>query len=225
MHEWSFHCRRYLDVARQFEWVEAEDVQDFRLYRSRHLHATMSDPCTSAALKLADATLADWIHSFMTTSRPSSQLSGEDIIPLSPRELLIAYRTTSGTSLTETEIETETETGAERVTMQTTAELRVTSGGEMHTTVRWSRTSATTRPTVPENEADSALASPEATDQASDHEGGVDDEDVAAVLRDAAREVLAQFAQRVQQSLTAVDSLGESQRQQKRDTATATVGD
>jgi hypothetical protein len=218
-----FHCRRYLDAARQFEWVKAEDVQDFRLARPRHLHAAMSDPSTAAALKLADATLADWIHSSVTHTRPSSQLSGEDPIPLSPREPLLAYRTTSGTSLAETDTETETET--ETVAMQTTTELRVTSDGETHTAVRWRPTGGATHSTLPEDETDSAVASEEeATDQASDHDLGAADGDVAAVLRDAARELLAQFAQRVQQSLAAADSVEERQRESQRHRDTVAVG-
>ena len=242
----------YLGQQRQFEWAAWRlligsaaphqrqqpriCVHDFRKHHCEH-RASVIGAAVLKALQEAEDTLNTWLGASGEQGyaryaqqqpprplqhKPTPKQSGEDPIPLSPREPPLAYRTTSGTSLAETEAETETET----VAMQTTTELRVTSDGETHTAVRWRPTGGATHSTVPEDETDSAVASEEeATDQASDHDLGAADGDVAAVLRDAARELLAQFAQRVQQSLAAADSVEERQRESQRHTDPVAVGD
>ncbi len=186
----------YLDASRTCDWVHVGDVHDFRLHRSRHVAAMMNNEYLRAALRQADDTLANWIHPNVTeasgdseapTDSASSKLTRADSIPLSPREPVRSS-----------------------VTERPAAELAATSGGPA-SSISSAIDSASDSDEAVALDINSVAAKKQISRTSEARHHGIPaaarsaDADVTAALRDAAREVLAQFAQNVRLSTRAAE--------------------
>lgn len=190
----------YLDDCRSCSWVHVADVHDFRLHRSRHVAEMMKDKELSVALGLADATLADWIHSDATEATDdteastgsrssSSKLSRADSIPLSPR----------GPVRSSFSVRPATDPAAKAAGPSDPA---AKAAGPLASVS--SSDSATNNDKAVDNSSVATKKQIDRADEARYHDvpaaAQSADADVAAALRDAAREVLAQFAQKIRLS-------------------------
>ena len=184
----------YLDTSLTCGWVRAGDVHDFRLHRSGHVDAMTKDKELRGALRQADATLANWIHSRVAdatsdseaptcrSNSSSSKLSRADSMPLSPREPVRAERPAAspaakvgGSSSTFSAGDSACKEVIDLDISSLTAQKHISTAGEAGN----HNLPAAARST---------------------------DADVTAALRDAARQVLAQFAQKIRESKGGTES-------------------